>query len=64
MAYDSKQQAIADGRCGAELPDGRGYCGGLPVSTFSDRDLSEYRDMRACRHHQPTQPSDPEVAIA
>jgi hypothetical protein len=45
MAYDSKQAARADGRCGYELDDGRGYCGQYGVGVFLEGG-SLY-----CRHH-------------
>jgi hypothetical protein len=52
MSYQSKAEAIEDGRCGVELESGE-YCGGLPVSAFGEyRDLSHYDNPARCKHHQ------------
>ena len=44
MAYDSKQAARADGRCGYEFERGK-YCGQYGVGVFLEGGSSY------CRHH-------------
>jgi hypothetical protein len=47
MSYDTRQEALDDGRCGYKLSNG-GYCGCLPLDSFVFEDVSI---SERCKHH-------------